>query len=82
MSAGSFSLGALVPIVVVVLTGAGLRVPAVVIAALVGLGTLGAVGAHLGGAPRLRPAMRVLLGGAAAMAISWLVGQAFNVSVA
>ena len=82
VSAGSFSLGALIPIVVVVLVGAAVRVPAVVVASLVGLAGLGAVGAHLGGAPKLRPAMRVLLGGAAAMAISWLVGQAFNVSVA
>jgi hypothetical protein len=29
----------------------------------------------------MRPALRVLLGGAAAMAIAWLVGQLFNVSV-
>ena len=43
---------------------------------------LGALGARLGGAPPLRPALRVLLGGAAAMAIAYLVGQAFNVSVA
>jgi len=82
VSAGSFSVGALIPIVVVVVVGAAVRVPAVVVATLAGLGTLGAVGAHLGGAPRLRPALRVLLGGAAALAISWLVGQTFNVSVA
>ena len=82
VSAGSFSLGALIPIVVVIAVGATIRVPAVVISALIGLAALGAIGAHLGGAPRLRPAMRVLFGGAAAMAISWLVGQAFNVSVA
>jgi len=82
VSAGSFSVGALIPIAVVVLVAATVRVPAVVISALIGLGALGAVGAHLGGAPRLRPALRVLIGGAAAMAISWGVGQAFNVSVA
>ena len=82
VSAGSFSVGALIPIVVVLIVGATVRVPAVVVSALIGLAALGAVGAHLGGAPKLRPAMRVLVGGAAAMAISWLVGQAFNVSVA
>ncbi len=82
VSAGAFSIGALIPILVVVLVGATVRVPAVIVAALIGLASLGAVGAHLGGAPRLRPALRVLLGGGAAMAISWLVGQAFNVSVA
>jgi VIT1/CCC1 family predicted Fe2+/Mn2+ transporter len=82
VSAGSFSIGALIPIVVVLVVGAAVRVPAVVVSALIGLAALGATGAHLGGAPRLRPALRVLVGGAAAMAISWAVGQAFNVSVA
>ena len=48
---------------------------------LVEIGGAGAVGARLGGAPPLRPALRELLGGAAAMAIAYLVGQAFNVSV-
>jgi VIT1/CCC1 family predicted Fe2+/Mn2+ transporter len=78
----SFALGALVPLVMVLAVGAGARVPSVVAAALVGLAALGALGARLGGAPPLRPAMRVFLGGAAAMAIAYAVGQAFNVSVA
>ncbi len=82
VSAGSFSVGAFLPIAVVLVVGAGIRVPAVIVSALIGLAALGAVGAHLGGAPKLRPALRVLIGGAAAMAISWLIGQLFNVSVA
>ena len=61
--------------------GAGARVPVVVVSALIGLGALGALGARLGGAPPVRPALRVFVGGAAAMALTWLVGQAFNVSV-
>ncbi|MCU1371989.1 MAG: protein of unknown function transrane [Ilumatobacteraceae bacterium] len=82
VSAGSFSIGSLIPIIVVLVAGATVRVPAVVVAALVGLAGLGAAGARLGGAPLLRPALRVLVGGAVAMAIAWGVGQAFNVSVA
>ena len=82
VSAASFSTGAVLPILMVLVVGASIRVPAVVITTMIGLGVLGAVGARLGGAPPLRPALRVLLGGAAAMAIAWLVGQAFNVSVA
>ncbi len=82
VSAVSFSLGALIPLFVVLAVSTTLRVPAVVSSTLVGLGVLGAVGARLGGAPILRPALRVLLGGAAAMGVAWLVGQAFNVSVA
>jgi VIT1/CCC1 family predicted Fe2+/Mn2+ transporter len=82
VSALSFSIGALVPILMVLAVGAGARVSAVIVSTLIGLGVLGAVGARLGGAPALRPALRVLLGGAAAMAIAWLVGQAFDVQVA
>jgi len=81
VSAISFSVGALVPLVVMMTVGQGIRVLGVVVAALVGLGVLGAVGARLGGAPPLRPALRVLVGGAVAMAVAYLVGQAFNVSV-
>lgn len=82
VSAGSFTLGALVPVLVVLAAVASVRVPAVVGSALVGLAALGAIGARLGGAPPLRPALRVLLGGAAAMALAWAVGQAFDVTVA
>jgi len=81
VSAISFALGALVPILVMMTLGGGVRVAGVVVTTLIGLGVLGAVGARLGGAPPLRPALRVLVGGAAAMAIAYLVGQAFNVSV-
>jgi vacuolar iron transporter family protein len=82
VSAGSFSIGALIPIVVVVLVGTSFRVSSLIVSALIGLGALGAIGARLGGAPPLRPALRVLLGGAAAMALSWAIGQVFDVTVA
>lgn len=77
----SFSAGALVPIAVVAAFAASAWVPAVVAFALVGLGALGALGARLGGAPMGRAAVRVLLGGTAGMALTWLVGRLFDVSV-
>lgn len=80
-SAFSFSLGALVPLLVALLVGSGARVAAVVVVTLVGLGTLGAAGARLGGAPPLRPSLRVVAGGAAAMAVTALVGSLFDVAV-
>jgi VIT1/CCC1 family predicted Fe2+/Mn2+ transporter len=82
VSAVSFSMGAVVPLLVVLAVSSGFRVLAVVAAALLGLATLGAVGARLGGAPPLRPALRVLVGGAAAMAVASLVGRLFDVAVA
>lgn len=80
-SAVSFTFGSVIPLVVVLAVGASWRVPMVILSTLVGLGALGAAGARLGGAPPLRPALRVLLGGLAAMTVAWLVGRAFHVQV-
>ncbi|MCU1496341.1 MAG: hypothetical protein JWM47_294 [Acidimicrobiales bacterium] len=80
-SALSFALGAMVPLLVVLGASGGARIAAVVCSALAGLAILGAVGARLGGAPLGRPALRVFLGGAVAMAAAYLVGQAFDVNV-
>lgn len=79
VSALSFAAGAMVPLLMVLAVGAGLRVRAMVLATFLGLGLLGAIGARLGGAPMLKPALRVLIGGAAAMSMAWLIGQFFNV---
>ena len=80
-SAVSFALGAMLPIVVVLVLSGGARVPGLVVSSLLGLAALGALGARLGGAHRGRAALRVLLGGAAAMAVSWGVGTLFDVAV-
>lgn len=80
-SAVSFTVGALVPLAVAILAGRTVRVPAIVVVTLLGLGLLGAVGARLGGAGPLRPAVRIILGGAAAMTLTWAVGSLFDVSV-
>lgn len=81
-SAVSFAFGAVIPLLVVLVASAGIRAPLVVASTLIGLALLGAVGARLGGAPMGRPALRVLVGGAAAMAVAALVGLAFDVAVA
>ena len=72
---------ALVPLLVVLAVGASARVAMVIAAALAGLAALGALGARLGGAPPLRPALRVLVGGGLAMAATALVGRLFDVAV-
>jgi VIT1/CCC1 family predicted Fe2+/Mn2+ transporter len=75
VSAVSFITGALLPILVVLVASTRLRIPLVMFTALVGLVTLGMVGAQLGGAPRGRAAVRVLIGGALALAISLGIGR-------
>jgi len=75
VSALSFILGAVLPIIVMAVSGKSFRTVLTVGVGLVGLVTLGWVGAQLGGAPRKRAALRVLIGGALAFAISFGIGH-------
>ncbi len=79
VSAASFALAASIPILAMLVASDRLRIPFIAGSALTGLGVLGAVGGYLGGAPRLRAATRVLLGGLLAMGITALVGKLFGV---
>ena len=74
VSAGAFTLASAIPLVAVVATPSGARIPAVVVASLIALALLGMVGARLGGAPRLRAAVRVVVGSGLAMALAAAVG--------
>ena len=75
VSALSFISGALLPVVIVAAAPATIRMMVTVAATLAGLVVLGAVGAGLGGAPRRRAALRVLVGGALALAIALGIGR-------
>ena len=77
----TFTVAAALPLLVAVLAPAGLTIPAVVVTTVICLAGLGALGATAGGAPLLRPTLRVLFWGAAAMAITAGVGHLFGVSV-
>jgi len=62
------------PVLAIGVPPAGIRIVVCVVVTLLALVLLGWLGAHLGGAPRLRAAARVLLWGAAAMAITSGIG--------
>ena len=72
---------AALPLVAALLAPEGKIIPTVVVATLLCLAGLGALGAHAGGAPKLPATARVLFWGAAAMAITAGVGRVFGVSV-
>jgi VIT1/CCC1 family predicted Fe2+/Mn2+ transporter len=72
-SAVSFSVGAAVPVLAAIVPGAAGAV-LIVVLSLIALAALGAVSAALGGAPRRPASVRVLLGGAAAMAATAAIG--------
>ena len=77
----TFTVAAAVPMAAAALAPAAQIIPAVVVSTLVSLAGLGALGAHAGGAPKLRATARVLFWGAAAMAITAGVGRMFGVAV-
>jgi VIT1/CCC1 family predicted Fe2+/Mn2+ transporter len=81
VSAFSFAAGASLPLGAVAASSPSARMTFTLALALVALGVLGAVGARLGGAPASRATLRVLLGGAAAMALTMLVGRLFGATV-
>lgn len=80
-SAGTFSVGAALPLISVVLFPASLLTPAVAIASLVFLGLLGGLAARAGGASAMVGAARVTFWGALAMAVTYGAGALFGAVV-
>jgi vacuolar iron transporter family protein len=75
VSALSFLIGAIIPVLIVAIASASVRVPLTIALTLAGLVALGATGARLGGAPIGRAALRVLIGGTLALVISLGIGH-------
>ena len=80
-SAASFSLGAAMPLLMVVVSPAGELVFTVSAASLAFLALLGAIGARAGGANILRATVRVTFWGALAMALTAGIGKVFGTVV-
>ncbi len=80
-SAGSFCLGALCPVLMILLSPAGQIAQATTVVALIVLAALGALAAHAGGAPIWRAAARMLVWGALALGLTALVGRLFGAVV-
>jgi vacuolar iron transporter family protein len=74
-SAVAFTLGALVPLIAILLPPTGIRVPVAFLSVLIALVLTGTVSAILGGARKTRAVARVVLGGALAMLVTYSVGQ-------
>jgi VIT1/CCC1 family predicted Fe2+/Mn2+ transporter len=75
ISALSFAVFAMVPIIALLMAPATLRVPMIATCSLMSLAALGALGGHLGGAPLGRAALRVTLGGTLAMTVTAIIGR-------
>lgn len=77
----SFAVGALIPMLAAALAGGGTRGVAVTVATLVGLLLLGGIGARLGGASVARGSLRVGIGGALALALTYGIGALIGTAV-
>jgi VIT1/CCC1 family predicted Fe2+/Mn2+ transporter len=80
-SAGSFCLGALLPVLMILLSPAGQIAQTTAMIALLVLTALGALSAYVGGAPIARAASRMLVWGALALGLTALVGRLFGAVV-
>ena len=80
-SALSFTSGALLPMLAILLPPAALRVPVTFVAVLVALALTGALSARLGGSNVRRAVLRVVVGGALGLAFTYGVGHLFGAAI-
>jgi VIT1/CCC1 family predicted Fe2+/Mn2+ transporter len=80
-SAVSFTIGALLPLIAILLPPASTRIAITVAAVLLALAATGWVAARLGGAKALLPILRVTIGGALAMAITFGIGHLVGATI-
>lgn len=80
-SAIAFTIGAILPLAGVLALPANWRIGATFAAVLVALTITGWLSAWLGGAPKTRAILRVTIGGALGLLVTWGIGSLFNVHV-
>lgn len=73
-SAVSFGVGALLPVLAILLP-ASVRIPVTFVVVLLALAITGTISARIGGAPRNRAVGRIVVGGALAMLVTFGIGQ-------
>jgi VIT1/CCC1 family predicted Fe2+/Mn2+ transporter len=73
-SAGAFVLGSLLPLLAILLPPAGARVAVTFVVVLIALALTGAVSASLGGSKHVPAVIRLVVGGALAMAVTFGIG--------
>lgn len=80
-SAFSFTLGALLPMVAILLPSQSLRVPVTFIAVLAALGIAGALSARIGASSSRKAVLRVVVGGALGLGFTYVVGHLLGTAI-
>ena len=79
-SAASFVAGAIIPLLAILLPAASIRIPVTFAAVLAALALTGVLSARMSRVPAKRPTIRVVAGGALAMAVTLGIGVLFGVA--
>jgi VIT1/CCC1 family predicted Fe2+/Mn2+ transporter len=77
----SFTVGALLPLIAMLLPPSTARVPVTFVVVIGALCLTGALSAHLGGSPKRRAILRLVLGGTLAMLVTFAIGGLLGVTV-
>jgi VIT1/CCC1 family predicted Fe2+/Mn2+ transporter len=80
-SALSFTVGALLPLLAILMPPTTWRIPVTVVAVLLALMLTGAVSAGLGGAPKGRAVLRNVIGGGLALTITYAIGHLVGTAI-
>lgn len=79
-SALAFTAGSAIPMLAITLPPESIRVPVTFISVIIALALTGTVSAKVGGSSPLKATVRVVIGGALAMIVTYGIGKIFNVS--
>ncbi|MCJ1712919.1 VIT family protein [Curtobacterium sp. VKM Ac-2922] len=79
-SAAAFSIGAVLPLLAILLPPESIRVPVTFVVVLIALALTGATGARIGGGSIRRATVRVVIGGALALAATFVIGSLLGTS--
>lgn len=79
-SAAAFTAGAIIPLAAILIPPASWRIPVTFISVLIALAITGTISAKVGGSSVKKATIRVVLGGALAMAVTYGIGHLFNVA--
>lgn len=80
-SALSFLVGAVLPMLAILLPPPEWRIPTTFVAVVVALALTGWLSAWIGGSPRLRAILRITIGGGLALAVTWTIGALLGVAI-
>ncbi len=74
-SAAAFFSGAIVPLVVILMSPESLRIPITFVSVVLALAITGSLSAHVGGSRKTKATLRVVLGGMIAMIVTFAIGK-------